>query len=99
MKVLFKPAKGPERPCSVPFAGCDYAVARGVCPRCGGSESDSDGFKVQGKHGLDRKHDRYEARAFCVACSAEVGRLVCVFDTIFGVEEDERVLNGRARVY
>ena len=99
MKVFFKPTDaGAQRPCTVPFAGCDYALARGACPLCEASESEA--FKVQGVVGsMTRGHDRYVSDARCVACGAVVGKLVAVMNTLFGLEEDEAVLHGRCRVY
>lgn len=44
-------------------------------------------------------HDYYEAKAHCIACTRQVGTLRAYVPTIFGLEEDERVLNGRCRVY
>lgn len=61
-----------------------------------------------GGHYLDVRSDerrhvdnrRYEGRAYCMACKKEVGTLVVTPSTIFGLEEDEAVLErGRARVY
>lgn len=37
--------------------------------------------------------------ARCIHCGALVGRLTIWLDTIFGLQEDDLVLNGRARVY
>ena len=37
--------------------------------------------------------------AVCGVCDAHVGQLTITFNTIFGQEEDQRVLNGRCRVY
>lgn len=37
--------------------------------------------------------------AECARCRAVVGRMAVRFETIFGAEEDEAVLNGRPRVY
>lgn len=47
----------------------------------------------------ERGHVTVEGNALCFACGAAAGRLVVTFETIFGLEEDERVLNGRPRVY
>lgn len=42
---------------------------------------------------------RYEARALAVCCGVEVGTIVAEPSTIFGIEEDRRVMNARCRVY
>ena len=46
-----------------------------------------------------RTHDEYIADAVCCKCEARRGQLVVSVSTIFGIEEDERVTNGRCRVY
>jgi len=43
-------------------------------------------------------HDTMRGRAVC-ACGEGVGTLTVKVETIFGIEEDNRVLNGRCRVY
>lgn len=44
-------------------------------------------------------HDTYAANAVFVCCGAPAGVLRVKVDTIFGIEEDERVLAGPWRVY
>ena len=53
-------------------------------------------LRGRGPHCDDRS---CSAVAVHVRCGAEVGYLLVEFDTIFGLEEDARVLNGRPRVY
>lgn len=49
---------------------------------------------------LERVDDETEeARAHCGSCKASVGRVRITYDTLFGLEEDDRVLKGRYRVY
>jgi len=46
--------------------------------------------------------DTYAVEAICAGragCGVKRGVLELVMDTLFGVREDEAVLNGRARVY
>lgn len=43
--------------------------------------------------------DTIAGDADCGGCGKPVGRLVVTFSTIFGIEEDSRVANGRSRVY
>jgi hypothetical protein len=55
---------------------------------------------VAGVRGTEKRgHDAVESEAGCVACGKTIGRLVVKFDTVFGLEEDSRMLNGRPRVY
>jgi len=44
-------------------------------------------------------HDTYTAPCQCCDCDEIIGTLVVKVSTIFGIEEDARVLNGRYRVY
>jgi hypothetical protein len=73
-------------------------VHTGVC-----ANADCDAGKpllVAGVRGTEKRdHDTVESEAGCVRCGKTIGRLVVKFDTTFGLEEDERVLRGRPRVY
>lgn len=45
-------------------------------------------------------HDYYSARGRCVQCGTDHGELRAYVATLFGIEEDRRVLEyGRCRVY
>lgn len=94
-KVKFHPCEGKVRNAKAPFAGAAYVVVDGVCPHC-----KAEPFNVAGVKGtLVRGHDTYTADAGCVGCNVPTGKLVITVNTLFGIEEDERVLNGRCRVY
>ena len=41
----------------------------------------------------------YEADAYCLGCKARRGIIEAWLDTLFGLHEDEAVLEGRCRVY
>lgn len=76
-----------------------FATAAGACPCC-----KADPFDVHGtgmtRGGPDpRRCDRYTSPAVCLACRVGVGTLVAEMDTLFGLAEDEAVLEGRPRVY
>lgn len=43
--------------------------------------------------------DTYEADGVSACCDGHVGTIYARADTIFGLDEDEAVLSGRARVY
>ena len=94
-KVRFHPNEGPVRKARVPFDGADHCIVEGECPHCHAAP-----FKAAGVRGsMVRGHDTYTSHAGCVGCKVVTGRLVVTVDTLFGIEEDERVLNGRCRVY
>ena len=67
----------------------------GRCPSCNRGN-----FRVIGdvKRQTITGHD-IGAPALALCCGQEVGEVRVEFSTIFGLEEDQRVLNGRARVY
>ena len=75
--------------------GESFGVAQGKCPACG-----AEPFQVQG-NGTHRMPDDRTLRAGgrCRNCSEAVGYIYARPNTIFGLEEDERVLHGRCRVY
>jgi hypothetical protein len=52
-------------------------------------------------HGFGRRHDydTFYADAMCMQCQARVGELRVKVNTLFGISEDEAVLQGRCRVY
>ncbi len=68
------------------------------CAECGASPMRVVGGESRFATGKDR-HDTYEASAHCVQCKTRVGTLRVKMNTLFGLEEDERVLNGMCRVY
>lgn len=43
--------------------------------------------------------DAYECDAVCIVCGAKIGIVRAFPSTVFGIEEDQRVLSGRCRVY
>lgn len=78
---------------SVQSAG-ETALAEGVCPKCQATP-----FRIGGTGQTIESHDTYRADGVCLACRKPVGVIRAVVSTIFGLEEDERVLYGRPRVY
>jgi hypothetical protein len=102
MKVFLLLPGGGKRSCRVPFTGADHALAKGACPNCGAEEPGpaSKVFKIAGCRLRPSDDDRaWECDAACLACKSGVGTVRAEMDTLFGVREDEAVLNGRARVY
>jgi hypothetical protein len=85
------------------YCGAWDCDARGGAHRCNPADA-SDGypprFKVAGTGRRPSADDRaWECDAHCLACKAHVGTLRAEMSTLFGVREDEAVLNGRPRVY
>lgn len=94
MKITLKLPNGSVRQVPTPADGATSVHVPGKCPSCGASE-----FRVSGGEQSIDGHDTYAAPARCLDCHARVGQLRVKVNTLFGLEEDERVLNGRARVY
>lgn len=69
-------------------------VAPRACTQCGAMP-----LRVAGRGKRVGGHDYYEAAAHCAACGECLGVIRAYVNTIFGLEEDERVLHGMARVY
>ena len=63
-----------------------------TCPEC------KEPLRVYGGD-TTQDHDTYSAPAYCWACRSEIGTIKVRVQTIFGIEEDNAVLNGRCRVY
>lgn len=93
MRVAVVDAAGQRHSASLPFAGADHVViAR--CPDCGQAPC-----RVRGTGITHHDHDTYYARAVALCCRAAIGGMETKVETIFGIKEDEAVLNGRPRVY
>lgn len=76
------------------FHCAEYGLFEGACFKCGTVP-----FKVQGGNMRVDDFDTYAADAVCVSCRDRVGTIRAQVSTIFGIEEDTRVLHGRPRVY
>lgn len=63
------------------------------CPVC------KRALHVRGAGKRIASRDTYEADGFCASCGAPLGTIVAQVSTIFGLEEDERVLAGPWKVY
>lgn len=74
--------------------GSEHGLVEGACPGC-----KVEPFRIHG-HGTERfDRDTVRAGTRCMNCKDPVGWCYTKVSTIFGLEEDERVLHGRARVY
>lgn len=65
-----------------------------TCPSCKATP-----LQVQGNGNSVESRDTYRADARCLACGETIGVIRAKVSTLFGIEEDEHVLNGRCRVY
>ena len=82
----------------LPFDNAPHFETNGtVCPHCGATN-----IPVRGDGLHIESHDTYAADAihYAESCMKKIGTVRVKMSTIFGLEEDERVLvHGRARVY
>lgn len=80
-----------------PYADADHVEVSGIdeCPACHHRGI----LKVSGKGNHIDGHDTYKAEGIALCCKVFIGAIRVKVSTIFGLEEDSRVLNGRCRVY
>jgi hypothetical protein len=85
-----------EHGAAPPYDGAAHVIVYDFdeCPFCHAQT-----LKVRGRGIRETTHDTHTADAKTVCCDRPIGRLVVTVDTIFGIEEDERVLQGMCRVY
>ena len=80
-----------------PFADAKFIkVTKGICPECNTE------LEIAGARGSSVEMDEGRltyAAALCTSCNAHVGTIKVIRETLFGLEEDNAVLFGRARVY
>lgn len=71
-----------------------HCVAGVIVCACGSTHVRGTGINAH-------SHDTYFADAVCVRCGEPVGKMECRVSTVFGIEEDERMLGSskRWRVY
>lgn len=86
---------GIEHEAKLPFNGADHVAVKDLlCPSCKAP------LRAKGTDGPQlRDRDTYSSRAVSTCCGEAVGTICAQVSTIFGIEEDERVLHGRCRVY
>lgn len=93
MKITLH-SRGKIFPAQLPHAKADFVlVDECVCPHC------KESLKAKGNGDVTHDFDTYYALAYCVSCGGAVGQIQTKVNTIFGIDEDNAVLNGRARVY
>lgn len=84
-----------RRECKLPYEGALHVEVDGTCPECGVAS-----FGARGTGRRPSADDQaWEADALSTCCNKPIGTLRVEVSTIFGVREDEAVMNGRCRVY
>ncbi len=77
---------------TLPYDGAAFVTIE-RCPLCGVADCNVVGRETT------HTHDVYQAEAKALCCEKRIGRIEVKVDTVFGIEEDERVLGGPWRVY
>lgn len=94
MKISIHTPTGAAIPALLPYETAPH-VTIAKCPAC-----EQVGAEVRGTGVRHHDHDTYYAeRSVAMCCGAELGQMRAKVDTVFGIEEDIAVLNGRCRVY
>lgn len=95
MKITLRTNDKADHNCSLPYEGAAAVdVDDGTtCNHC------DEVLRVYSNQHQSCGDGSVKGRALCLSCKKEVGFLFVEFNTIFGLEEDQRVLNGRCRVY
>ncbi len=92
MKITVRLSDGQVIEATCPFEGSQAVDTNATCPRC------SEPLRVFGGE-TAHDHDTYSAPAHCLACRNAIGTIRVRVSTLFGIDEDDAVLNGRPRVY
>ena len=82
---------GKKLKAKLPHPQCGFVEVSVPCA-CGS-------VQVRGTGIRETTHDTYVADAVCCGCGRSAGVMRTKVSTVFGIEEDSRVLNGRMRVY
>jgi deoxycytidylate deaminase len=95
MVITIELPDGSKAQATLPYDGADHVVTTLPCPHC-----KAEPLKARVDGSVQRAHDTYTtATTVTLCCEKKLGPMVAKVSTIFGIEEDERVLNGRCRVY
>ena len=78
-----------------PLGASALVLGLDACPRCKRREE----VHVQGSGERITGHDTVEADGFARCCGQRLGTITATVPTVFGLEEDARVLAGPWRVY
>lgn len=93
MKIAVNVA-GHVRAARLPFEDAPHALVDVACPLC----KEPAPLAVAARQST-RGHDTITGEGYAACCGGHIGTIVVTVATIFGIEEDERVLRGRPRVY
>ena len=102
MKITIVLDSGKRCKASLPYDGAHYILIAIACPNGCASHKHPQAMtetKIAGTGIKHHSHDTYFADAIALCCRKKIGTIETKVDTVFGIEEDERVLNGPQRVY
>ena len=84
-----------RRKVDLPYDGAPHAIAQGTCPHCSKSP-----FRVAGGNMRDHsEHGVKVSDGACADCRKPIGQLFAKTVTLFGHDEDQRVLAGPWKVF
>ena len=102
MKITVVLADGTRHNADLPYDGATHVVASVDCPH-GCQRPVVLGIvlklKIRGT-GIDRTtHDTHYAGAVALCCQRRIGTIETKMSTVFGLDEDQRVLGGPWKVF
>lgn len=93
MRITLITPEGIEMEAVRPYEDAGF-VRIAACPTC-----EAPGASIRADKSSWRDEETLEGEAYCLECQKLCGTLRVTIGTIFGLEEDRRVLHGRCRVY
>ena len=93
LKITITLKDGRKVKAKLPYEHASDAVTDVQCPN---------GGHFLAAHGIGTpqvEYDTMTSPARCCGCGERIGTITVKVNTLFGIEEDERMLNGRFRVY
>jgi len=93
MKITIVLDDGSRHRARLPYDNATHVLCKIACPHC--KTKDPDGsIKISGTGIKHTTRDTYFADAIATCCMRKIGTIETSVETLFGIDEDERVLNG-----
>ena len=106
MKITIVLDDGSRHKAKLPYDGATHLVLDLDCPHgckrryvANPNSMEQEPLKVAGSGIKHHNRDTYFADAIALCCKKKIGTIETKVSTVFGIEEDEAVLNGPWRVY
>ncbi len=95
MKITIVLDDGTRHKANRPHSESTYVTIPHACPACAKAAP----VRISGTGIEHTSRDTYFAGAVALCCKKWIGTIETKVDTMFGIEEDERVTNGPWKVY